>query len=180
MQHTVIGSWHCRAPHRPGQHFCPAVKKIRTDSGNRYHLIQYPRGSNKTTSLLPFYFQWKYDWMIVFNITFSNIMATSFSGGRSWSTRRQPPTMGKQLVYHLRLRVEWTLFCNLQSWAQTHAVLVIGLYELLGNPTSQLIEPPGPPWKYSFKFSLCKILFIHVYVITWNYSVVLQISDQRT
>jgi hypothetical protein len=27
-------------------------------------------------------------------------------------------------------------FCNLQSWARTHAVLVIGLYELLGNPTT--------------------------------------------
>jgi hypothetical protein len=25
-------------------------------------------------------------------------MATSFSGGRSWSTRKEPPTMGKQLV----------------------------------------------------------------------------------
>jgi hypothetical protein len=34
----------------------------------------------------------------VFNTTFSNIMATSFSGGRSWSNRREPPTMGKQLV----------------------------------------------------------------------------------
>jgi hypothetical protein len=33
-------------------------------------------------------------------------------------------------------------FCNLQSRAQTHAILVIGLYELLGNPTTQLIEPP--------------------------------------
>ena len=37
-----------------------------------------------------------------FNATFSNkfsyIMATSFSGGRSRSTRREPPTMGKQLV----------------------------------------------------------------------------------
>jgi hypothetical protein len=32
---------------------------------------------------------------LVFNATFSNIMATSFSGGRS---RREPPTMGKQLV----------------------------------------------------------------------------------
>jgi hypothetical protein len=32
---------------------------------------------------------------------------------------------------HLRLRVECTLFCNLQIGAQTHAVLVIGLYELL-------------------------------------------------
>jgi hypothetical protein len=38
-------------------------------------------------------------------------------------------------LYHLRLRVECTLFCNLQSRARTHAVLVIVLYELLGNPT---------------------------------------------
>jgi hypothetical protein len=27
-------------------------------------------------------------------------------------------------------------FCNLQSLAQTHTILVIGLYELLGNPTT--------------------------------------------
>jgi hypothetical protein len=27
-------------------------------------------------------------------------------------------------------------FCNLQSRARTHAVLVIGLYGLLGNPTN--------------------------------------------
>jgi hypothetical protein len=32
------------------------------------------------------------------NATFSNILATSFSGGRSRSTRREPLTMGKQLV----------------------------------------------------------------------------------
>jgi hypothetical protein len=38
--------------------------------------------------------------------------------------------------YHLRLSVECTLFCNLQSWARTHAALVIGLYEFLGNPTT--------------------------------------------
>jgi hypothetical protein len=38
-------------------------------------------------------------------------------------------------LYHLRLRVECTLFCNLQSRARTHAVLVIGLYELL-DPTT--------------------------------------------
>ena len=43
-------------------------------------------------------------------------------------------TAGK--LYHLRLRVECTFFCNLQSQARTHAVLVIGLYELLGNPTT--------------------------------------------
>ena len=35
-------------------------------------------------------------------------------------------------LYHLRMRVECTLFCNLQSRNRTHAVLVIGLYELLG------------------------------------------------
>jgi len=39
-------------------------------------------------------------------------------------------------LYHLQLRVECTLFCNLQSQVQTDVVLVIGLYELLGNPTT--------------------------------------------
>jgi hypothetical protein len=39
-------------------------------------------------------------------------------------------------LYHLRLRVDCTFSCNLQSRARTHAVLVIGLYELLGNPTT--------------------------------------------
>ena len=34
-------------------------------------------------------------------------------------------------------------FCNLQSRARTLAVLGIGLYELLGNPTTYLTEPPG-------------------------------------
>jgi hypothetical protein len=36
-------------------------------------------------------------------------------------------------VYHLRLRVKCTLFCDLQSRARTHVVLVICSY-----------EPPGP------------------------------------
>jgi hypothetical protein len=63
-------------------------------------------------------------------------MAIIFSGGRRLSTRREPPTMDKQLViYHFWLRVECTLFLKLQSRARTHAVLVIGLYELLDNPT---------------------------------------------
>ena len=38
---------------------------------------------------------------------FSYIMATSFSGGRSRSTRREPPTMGKQLVNFI------TCVCNM-------------------------------------------------------------------
>ena len=41
---------------------------------------------------------------------------------------------------HLRLRVEYTLFVIYKA----DAVLVIGLFELLGNPTTKLIEPPGP------------------------------------
>jgi hypothetical protein len=39
-------------------------------------------------------------------------------------------------LYHMRLRVECTLYCNLQRLARTHTVLVIGLYELLVNPTT--------------------------------------------
>jgi hypothetical protein len=43
---------------------------------------------------------------------------------------------------NLWLQIKRTLSCNLQRQARTHAVLVIGLYELLGNPITQLIEPP--------------------------------------
>ena len=72
-------------------------------------------------------------------------MATSFSGGRSREYPERTTGHGQATgkLYHLRLRFECTLFCNLQSGARTHAALVIGLYELLGNPTTQLIEPPG-------------------------------------
>jgi hypothetical protein len=61
-------------------------------------------------------------------------------------------------LYHLRLRVECTRFCNLQSRARTHAVLVIGLFELLGNPTTQLIEPPGPLQQYRNRFQYIPII----------------------
>ena len=64
-------------------------------------------------------------------------------------------------LYHLRLRVECTLFCNLQSQARTYAVLVIGLYELLGNPTTYLIEPPEPSNFYISSHD------IHVHVYAW-------------
>jgi hypothetical protein len=61
-------------------------------------------------------------------------MATSFSDGSSWSTRKEPPTMGKQLVNFITCGCESSApFCNLQSLARTHTVLVIGLYELLGK-----------------------------------------------
>jgi hypothetical protein len=54
--------------------------------------------------------------------------------------------MGTQLVNFITCGCESSApyFCNLQSRGRTHAVLLTGLYELLGNPTTQLIEPPGP------------------------------------
>jgi hypothetical protein len=36
------------------------------------------------------------------------------------------------------------IFQHMEDDTRTHALLVIGLYELLGNPTTYLIEPPGP------------------------------------
>jgi hypothetical protein len=39
-----------------------------------------------------------FDVLTPFQQYFNYIMATSFSGERSWSARREPPTMGKQLV----------------------------------------------------------------------------------
>jgi hypothetical protein len=66
------------------------------------------------------------------------IMATSFNGGGSRSTGREPPTMGKQLVNFITCGCESSApsFCNIQNRERTHAVLVIGLYELLDNPTT--------------------------------------------
>jgi hypothetical protein len=78
--------------------------------------------------------------ILVFNATFqqyfSDIMATSLSGGRSRGNPERITDPGQATGKLLWLRVECTLFCNLQSWAGTHAVLVIGLYELFGNPTT--------------------------------------------
>jgi hypothetical protein len=64
-----------------------------------------------------------FDRFIVFNATFSNIMATSFSGGRSRSTRREPPTMGKQLVNFITCDCESSApFCILQSRVKTYTL----------------------------------------------------------
>ena len=83
------------------------------------------------------------------NATFSNTSAISWQpvlvveeAGVPERTTDHGQATGK--LYHLRLRVECNLFCNLQSRARTHAVMVIGLYELLGNSTTYLIESPGP------------------------------------
>ena len=90
-------------------------------------------------------------------------MATSLvveEGGVSTENTNHGQATGK--LYNLWLRVECTLFCNLQSQWRTHAILVMGLYELLGNPTTFLTEPPGPFIKKMIKR---KVLFIQVYFI---------------
>ena len=78
-------------------------------------------------------------WFIVFNTTFSNISAISWWPVLVVEEAGVPGVDHGQAtgkLYHLRLQVECTLFCNLRSRARTHAVLLIGLYELLGNPTT--------------------------------------------
>ena len=52
---------------------------------------------------------WLTDWFLVFNATFSNISAIPwrrFCSGRSRSTSREQPTMGKQLVNFITCRCE--------------------------------------------------------------------------
>ena len=62
----------------------------------------------------------------------------------SYIMAERPPTMGKQLVNFITCSCESSApFCKLKSRARNHAVLVIGLYELL-DPATELIEPPGP------------------------------------
>ena len=68
-------------------------------------------------------------------------MVTSFNGERSRSIRREPPTLSKQLVNFITcVASRLHPFCNLQSRARTQVVLVIGLYELLNNPTTQIVQ----------------------------------------
>jgi len=57
----------------------------------------------------------------VFNATFSNISAISWRPvlvveEAEYPERTTDPVQATGKLYHLRLRVECTLFCNLQSW----------------------------------------------------------------
>jgi len=80
-------------------------------------------------------------WFILCNATFSNISAISWrpvlvveeagvlgENHRPWASNWQNLSLAAANLVHL--------FCNSQSWARTHGALVIGLYELLGNPTA--------------------------------------------
>jgi hypothetical protein len=54
--------------------------------------------SDELTFMFTYFVWFDLIWLLVFNATVSYIMVTNFSGGRSWNTRREPPTMDKQLV----------------------------------------------------------------------------------
>ena len=67
---------------------CIDPLRLITNRGNSQTVV-------KNNRLIDF---WCFNNILVFQQYFSYIMATTFSGGRSQSTRREPPTMGKQLV----------------------------------------------------------------------------------
>ena len=94
-------------------------------------------------------------------------MADSFSGGGSRSTRREPATLDKQLVNFITCGCESgaPFFCNLQSWARTHAVLVIGLYELL-DPTSNILNLSVLDEGYIGKTS-CSLDYVSIFFINY-------------
>jgi acetaldehyde dehydrogenase (acetylating) len=73
-----------------------------------------------------------------FNATFNNISAISWRPVLEVEEAGVPgETMGKQLVNFITCGGKSfpPLVCNIQSLARTHAVLVIGLYELLDSTT---------------------------------------------
>jgi hypothetical protein len=83
----------------------------------------------------------RFIWFIVINATFSNISAIS------WRPVLVVEEAGIPEENHRSCSSNWSTwslaaarrvhpFCNLQIRARTHAVLVIGLHELLGNPTT--------------------------------------------
>jgi hypothetical protein len=87
-------------------------------------------------------------WFIVFSATFSNISTISWrpvlEAGVPGENHRPWAINWLTLSLVAASHIICTIFCNLQSRAWTHAVLVISLYELLGNKTAYLNESPGP------------------------------------
>ena len=90
--------------------------------------IHFVRPLQKFVCAIPLTFQIGLIWFLVFNTTFSNISAISWQPVLVVEEAEYPErttdhgqAIGK--LYHLQLQVECTLFCNLQSWARTHAIL---------------------------------------------------------
>ena len=86
---------------------------------------------------VPISHEWLINWVLaplsaVFQLYGDQLLVVEEAGVLE-STTDHEQAIGK--LYHLWLGVECTLFYNLQNWARTNAVLVIGLYELL-DPTT--------------------------------------------
>jgi hypothetical protein len=64
-------------------------------------------------------------------------MVTSFSGGgsREYPERTTKHGQATGKLYHMRLRVECTLFCYVHSWVLTHAVMLGSLGALASSTT---------------------------------------------
>ena len=88
-------------------------------------------------------------WCTVLNATFINISAISW---RTVLVVKQPRVPGEK---HWPWASNWLTvllvdtspvhpFCNFQSIARTHAILVIGLYELLDNPITEMFLDSCP------------------------------------
>jgi hypothetical protein len=79
--------------------------------------------------------------LLCFNATLSNISAISWRPDLAVEEAGIPgenyrPRAGNSKTVSHGAASQVHPFFNLQSWARTHAVLVIGLYELLGNPAT--------------------------------------------
>ena len=64
-------------------------------------------------------------WRLVLAVEEAGVPGDTY---RPWANNSKTLSLGAASQVHP--------LCNLQSWAQTHAVLVIGLNELLGNPAT--------------------------------------------
>ena len=107
---------------------CPRIYRIRSlgTSFTFKHNCTRKRNENAVVFGMKHYCNIIWFDFFVFNVTFSNISAISWQPFKWWKKLEYP----ERTTDHGQ-----AIFCNLQSWAQTHAVFVIGLYELLGNPT---------------------------------------------
>jgi hypothetical protein len=63
----------------------------------------------------------------------TKLQTRDISSNHGWKKSEHPE---RTTEYGLAAASRVHPFCNLQSRARTHAVLVIGLYDLLGNPTT--------------------------------------------
>ena len=107
------------------------------------------------------------------NATFSNISAISWrpvlvveEAGVPGETTDHGQATGK--IYHLWLRVECTLFCNLQSRARAHAISLIGLYGLLGNPVTRINQDNLNIFLHSLSVSRINQWNLRLYDLIFN------------